>query len=181
MRRPQRATLYYKEKQEVLPLSFFPFLFGGGFHHIHASSSSHVVCIIRNNHGAFWMHFFFIFFLESRESCFAFLLFCHTTHRPGIIIIMMMMLRSTSRLSLSRSSRSAPRHLSTAAATAPAASSLDSEGAKLYPHLLAPLDLGHITLKNRVLMGSMHTGLEEAGSGFMGGGPLDRMAAYLGI
>ena len=28
-----------------------------------------------------------------------------------------------------------------------------------YPHLLAPLDLGHITLKNRVLMGSMHTGL----------------------
>ncbi|SEQ15345.1 NADPH-dependent 2,4-dienoyl-CoA reductase [Thalassovita taeanensis] len=30
-----------------------------------------------------------------------------------------------------------------------------------YPHLLAPLDLGHITLKNRVLMGSMHTGLEE--------------------
>ena len=31
-----------------------------------------------------------------------------------------------------------------------------------YPHLLAPLDLGHVTLKNRVLMGSMHTGLEEA-------------------
>ncbi|MDF1709498.1 MAG: NADPH-dependent 2,4-dienoyl-CoA reductase [Paracoccaceae bacterium] len=30
-----------------------------------------------------------------------------------------------------------------------------------YPHLLAPLDLGHTTLKNRVLMGSMHTGLEE--------------------
>ena len=30
-----------------------------------------------------------------------------------------------------------------------------------YPHLLAPLDLGHITLPNRVLMGSMHTGLEE--------------------
>ena len=30
-----------------------------------------------------------------------------------------------------------------------------------YPHLLAPLDLGHVTLKNRVLMGSMHTGLEE--------------------
>lgn len=28
-------------------------------------------------------------------------------------------------------------------------------------HLLAPLDLGHVTLKNRVLMGSMHTGLEE--------------------
>ncbi|GFE48958.1 NADPH-dependent 2,4-dienoyl-CoA reductase [Roseobacter cerasinus] len=30
-----------------------------------------------------------------------------------------------------------------------------------YPHLLAPLDLGVTTLKNRVLMGSMHTGLEE--------------------
>ncbi|NPD18670.1 NADPH-dependent 2,4-dienoyl-CoA reductase [Alterinioella nitratireducens] len=31
----------------------------------------------------------------------------------------------------------------------------------LYPHLLAPLDLGFTTLRNRVLMGSMHTGLEE--------------------
>ena len=30
-----------------------------------------------------------------------------------------------------------------------------------YPHLLEPLDLGFTTLKNRVLMGSMHTGLEE--------------------
>ena len=30
-----------------------------------------------------------------------------------------------------------------------------------YPHLLAPLDLGHVTLPNRVLMGSMHTNLEE--------------------
>ncbi len=30
-----------------------------------------------------------------------------------------------------------------------------------FPHLLSPLDLGHVTLKNRVLMGSMHTGLEE--------------------
>jgi len=30
-----------------------------------------------------------------------------------------------------------------------------------YPHLLSPLDLGHVTLPNRVLMGSMHTGLEE--------------------
>ena len=35
-----------------------------------------------------------------------------------------------------------------------------------YPHLLAPLDLGFTTLKNRVLMGSMHTGLEEAPNGF---------------
>jgi 2,4-dienoyl-CoA reductase (NADPH2) len=41
-----------------------------------------------------------------------------------------------------------------------------------YPHLLAPLDLGFVTLKNRVLMGSMHTGLEEAPDGF------GRMAAF---
>lgn len=34
-----------------------------------------------------------------------------------------------------------------------------------YPHLLAPLDLGFTTLKNRVLMGSMHTGLEELPDG----------------
>ncbi|HMO06218.1 MAG TPA: NADPH-dependent 2,4-dienoyl-CoA reductase [Paracoccaceae bacterium] len=33
----------------------------------------------------------------------------------------------------------------------------------LYPHLLAPLSLPHVTLPNRVLMGSMHTGLEETG------------------
>ncbi|MBL4928336.1 oxidoreductase [Fuscibacter oryzae] len=32
-----------------------------------------------------------------------------------------------------------------------------------YPHLLAPLHLGHVTLKNRVMMGSMHTNLEERG------------------
>jgi 2,4-dienoyl-CoA reductase (NADPH2) len=38
--------------------------------------------------------------------------------------------------------------------------------ATLYPHLLAPLDLGFTTLKNRVLMGSMHVGLEEAPNGF---------------
>ena len=41
-----------------------------------------------------------------------------------------------------------------------------------FPNLLAPLDLGFTTLKNRVLMGSMHTGLEEARNGFQ------RMAAY---
>jgi 2,4-dienoyl-CoA reductase (NADPH2) len=41
-----------------------------------------------------------------------------------------------------------------------------------YPHLLAPLDLGFTRLKNRILMGSMHTGLEEAPNGF------ERMAAY---
>jgi len=33
--------------------------------------------------------------------------------------------------------------------------------AATYPHLLAPLDLGFTTLKNRVMMGSMHTGLED--------------------
>ncbi|QEU84298.1 NADPH-dependent 2,4-dienoyl-CoA reductase [Streptomyces viridosporus] len=35
-----------------------------------------------------------------------------------------------------------------------------------YPHLLTPLDLGFTTLPNRVLMGSMHVGLEEAEGGF---------------
>jgi 2,4-dienoyl-CoA reductase (NADPH2) len=44
--------------------------------------------------------------------------------------------------------------------------------AALYPHLLAPLDLGFTTLRNRTLMGSMHTGLEEAKNGF------ERMAVY---
>ena len=44
-------------------------------------------------------------------------------------------------------------------------------GARLYPHLLAPLDLGFTVLKNRVLMGSMHTGLED-------GRDLTRLAAY---
>lgn len=41
-----------------------------------------------------------------------------------------------------------------------------------YPHLLKPLDLGFTTLKNRVLMGSMHVGLEEAPQGY------ERMAAF---
>ena len=36
---------------------------------------------------------------------------------------------------------------------------------KAYNHLLEPLDLGFTTIKNRVLMGSMHTGLEEAPDG----------------
>ena len=35
-----------------------------------------------------------------------------------------------------------------------------------YPHLLAPLDLGFTTLSKRVLMGSMHTGLENKSSDF---------------
>jgi 2,4-dienoyl-CoA reductase (NADPH2) len=41
-----------------------------------------------------------------------------------------------------------------------------------YPHLLSSLDLGFTTLRNRVLMGSMHVGLEEAPNGF------ERMAAF---
>ncbi|MDO9005131.1 MAG: NADPH-dependent 2,4-dienoyl-CoA reductase [Aquabacterium sp.] len=41
-----------------------------------------------------------------------------------------------------------------------------------YPHLLQPLDLGFTTLPNRVIMGSMHVGLEEAKDGF------NRMAAF---
>ncbi|MFL6177362.1 MAG: FAD-dependent oxidoreductase [Ornithinibacter sp.] len=41
-----------------------------------------------------------------------------------------------------------------------------------YPHLLAPLDLGHLTLPNRVVMGSMHTGLEDHARDF------PKLAAY---
>lgn len=41
-----------------------------------------------------------------------------------------------------------------------------------YPHLFAPLDLGSVTLPNRVLMGSMHLGLEERPDGF------ERLAAF---
>jgi len=44
-----------------------------------------------------------------------------------------------------------------------------------FPRLLAPLDLGFCTLPNRVLMGSMHTGLEEAPDGFA------RMAAFYAV
>lgn len=42
-----------------------------------------------------------------------------------------------------------------------------------YPHLFAPLDLGFVTLPNRVLMGSMHTGLEETRD-------FERVAAFYG-
>ncbi len=45
-------------------------------------------------------------------------------------------------------------------------------GAEHFPNLLKPLDLGFTTLRNRVLMGSMHTGLEESPGGF------ERMAAF---
>lgn len=43
-----------------------------------------------------------------------------------------------------------------------------------FSHLFQPLDLGFTTIKNRVLMGSMHTGLEEAPNGH------ERMAAFFG-
>lgn len=46
--------------------------------------------------------------------------------------------------------------------------------ANKYPHLLSELDLGFTTLKNRVLMGSMHTNLEEEKNGF------ERLAAFYG-
>lgn len=45
-------------------------------------------------------------------------------------------------------------------------------GLERYPHIFSPLDLGFTRLKNRILMGSMHTGLEEAENGF------PRMAEY---
>ena len=41
-----------------------------------------------------------------------------------------------------------------------------------YPNLFAPLDLGHVTLPNRILMGSMHTGLEDKAADF------DKLAEY---
>ena len=41
-----------------------------------------------------------------------------------------------------------------------------------YPHLFSPLDLGFTRLKNRAIMGSMHTGLEEAENG------VTRLATY---
>ncbi|MCT8332154.1 FAD-dependent oxidoreductase [Leptospira sp. 85282-16] len=43
-----------------------------------------------------------------------------------------------------------------------------------YPNLLSPLSLGFTTLRNRTIMGSMHTGLEEAPNGY------ERMAAFYG-
>ncbi|WP_338537665.1 NADPH-dependent 2,4-dienoyl-CoA reductase [Janibacter terrae] len=41
-----------------------------------------------------------------------------------------------------------------------------------YPHLFTPLDLGFTTLRNRTIMGSMHTGLEDRASSF------ERLAAF---
>lgn len=49
---------------------------------------------------------------------------------------------------------------------------MQQAGAPPYPHLFSPLDLGFCTLPNRVLMGSMHTGLEDRARDF------DKLAAY---
>ena len=57
-------------------------------------------------------------------------------------------------------------HLTTPATAAPNAANAP------FPHLLAPLDLGFTNLKNRVIMGSMHTGLEDGRKHFAA------MAAY---
>ncbi len=62
-------------------------------------------------------------------------------------------------------------HFLIARMNAATTTSMSSPGHALYPHLLAPLDLGFTTLKNRVLMGSMHTGLED-------GRDLSKLAAY---
>ncbi len=50
-----------------------------------------------------------------------------------------------------------------------------------YPHLFEPLDLGFTTLKNRVLMGSMHLGLEEAKDGFQRLAEFYRLRAQGGV
>ena len=49
---------------------------------------------------------------------------------------------------------------------------MHAAGPASYPHLLSPLDLGFCTLRNRVVMGSMHTGLEDRASDF------PKLAAY---
>lgn len=56
--------------------------------------------------------------------------------------------------------------------TATSVNAAATPGLSKYPHLLEPLDLGFTKLRNRALMGSMHTGLEEAKNGF------ERLAAF---
>ena len=51
---------------------------------------------------------------------------------------------------------------------------MNEPSASAYPHLFRPLDLGFTTLRNRVLMGSMHTGLEDRSADF------PKLAAYFG-
>ncbi len=54
----------------------------------------------------------------------------------------------------------------------PALSPADAPAGPAYPHLFSPLDLGFTRIRNRVLMGSMHTGLEDRARDF------PRLAAY---
>ena len=49
---------------------------------------------------------------------------------------------------------------------------IDESATDMSDNGAQPLDLGHLTLKNRVIMGSMHVGLEE------GVGPLTKLGAY---
>lgn len=70
-----------------------------------------------------------------------------------------------------------PRSLGSAAATAATA----AQAPNAYPNLLRPMELAHVTIRNRIIMGSMHTGLEEPGgllSMVTGGGELSEMAAF---
>ncbi len=60
-----------------------------------------------------------------------------------------------------------------ASKAAPSAGIIRDVTTSPYPHLLAPLDLGFTTLANRVLMGSMHTGLEDKAEDY------PRLAEYL--
>ena len=49
---------------------------------------------------------------------------------------------------------------------------VEKTGLQKYPGMFAPLEAGNVRLKNRVVMGSMHTGLEERENGF------ERLAVY---
>ena len=72
----------------------------------------------------------------------------------------------------SRSLASGAMNAATASSSATAAPAASPPGLQRYPHVFRPLELGFTRLKNRILMGSMHTGLEESPGG------LARLAAY---
>lgn len=72
-------------------------------------------------------------------------------------------------IALVRRSYVSQRYATSSAAT-------DFVGKIIYPNIFRPLHVAHVVLRNRILMGSMHTGLEEVG--LFGGGKLDEMAAY---
>lgn len=84
-------------------------------------------------------------------------------------------------ISTSRTSRNATLAaiLRRSSSAAPAAASPSSSTNTKFPKLLEPLQLtGGVTLRNRVLMGSMHTGLEESKKMLVFPGKLDEMAAF---